>query len=135
MRDGWLPSDARVHCARPMGRVECLCHKRNMIARRTFIRSASIAAIASAASEVSVSLQKRTGTMHNIVVTPLAYVTDNGVTLDAIARLGAGARGVAVIRPTITDAELKKLADGGVRGIRFSLTDPKNAPTSIEMIE
>jgi predicted TIM-barrel fold metal-dependent hydrolase len=80
-------------------------------------------------------LQQRIGTSRSIVVTPLAYATDNRVTLDAIARLGPNARGVAVIRPTITDAELKMLADGGIRGIRFSLTDPRNAPTSIEMIE
>jgi D-galactarolactone isomerase len=80
-------------------------------------------------------LQRRIGTSRNVVVTPLAYVTDNRVTLDAIARLGPNARGVAVIRPTVTDAELKMLADGGIRGIRFSLTDPRNAPTSIDMIE
>src|ERR1700681_3037155 len=80
-------------------------------------------------------LQRRIGTSRDIIVTPLAYVTDNRVTLDAIARLGPNARGVAVIRPTVTDAELKMLADGGIRGIRFSLTDPRNAPTSIEMIE
>ena len=38
-------------------------------------------------------LQRRIGTSRNIVVTPLAYVTDNRVTLDAIARLGPNARG------------------------------------------
>jgi D-galactarolactone isomerase len=80
-------------------------------------------------------LQRRIGTSRNIVVTPSAYVTDNRVTLDAIARLGANARGVAVIRPTVTDAELKTLADGGIRGIRFSLGDPSNAATSMDMIE
>ena len=80
-------------------------------------------------------LQRRIGTSRNIVVTPLAYATDNRVTLDAIARLGSNARGVAVIHPTVTDAQLKMLADGGIRGIRFSLSDPRNAPTSIEMIE
>ena len=32
-------------------------------------------------------LQKRIGTTRNVVVTPRAYVTDNRVTLDAIARL------------------------------------------------
>ena len=80
-------------------------------------------------------LQKRIGTTRNVVVTPLAYVTDNRVTLDAIARLGTNARGVAVIRPTVTDAELKRLAEGGIRGIRFSLTNAKEQPTSIEMIE
>jgi D-galactarolactone isomerase len=80
-------------------------------------------------------LQQRIGTSRNIVVTLSAYVTDNRVTLDAIARLGSNARGVAVIRPTITDAELKMLADGGIRGIRFSLTDPANRATSADMIE
>jgi predicted TIM-barrel fold metal-dependent hydrolase len=79
-------------------------------------------------------LQKRIGTTRNIVVTPRAYVTDNRVTLDAIARLGAGARGVAVIHPTVTEAELKTLAEGGIRGIRFSITDPRNSSTSMEMI-
>jgi D-galactarolactone isomerase len=42
---------------------------------------------------------------------------------------------VAVIHPTITDAELKMLADGGIRGIRFSITDPRNSSTSFDMIE
>ena len=91
--------------------------------------------IADARVEEYRMLQRRIGTSRNIVVTPLAYDTDNRVTLDAIARLGPNARGVAVIRPTVTDTELKMLADGGVRGIRFSLADPRNAPTSIEMIE
>jgi predicted TIM-barrel fold metal-dependent hydrolase len=80
-------------------------------------------------------LQKRIGTTRNVVVTPRAYVTDNRVTLDAIARLGANARGVAVIHPTVTDADLKMLTDGGIRGIRFSISDPRNASTSVEMIE
>jgi predicted TIM-barrel fold metal-dependent hydrolase len=80
-------------------------------------------------------LQKRIGTSRNVVVTPRAYVTDNRVTLDAITRLGANARGVAVIHPRVTDTELKMLADGGIRGIRFSITDPRNSSTSFEMIE
>jgi D-galactarolactone isomerase len=80
-------------------------------------------------------LQKRIGTTRNVVVTPRAYVTDNRVTLDAIARLGANARGVAVIHPEVTDAELKKLADGGIRGIRFSIANPQNSSVSMDMIE
>jgi predicted TIM-barrel fold metal-dependent hydrolase len=79
-------------------------------------------------------LQKRIGTSRNVVVTPRPYVTDNRVTLDAIAKLGGNARGVAVIRPTVTDAELKMLADGGIRGIRFSLGGP-DAVTFIDMVE
>jgi len=80
-------------------------------------------------------LQRRIGTTRNIVVTPSAYVTYNRVTLDAIAKLGGHARGVAVIHPSVTDAALKALAAGGIRGIRFSITDPATAATSVDMIE
>jgi predicted TIM-barrel fold metal-dependent hydrolase len=80
-------------------------------------------------------LQRRLGTTRNIVVTPSAYVTDNRVTLDAIAKLGANARGVAVINPSVTDAELKTLAGRGICGIRFSITDTSTAATSVDMIE
>ena len=80
-------------------------------------------------------LQRRLGTRRVVVVTPAVYATDNRVTLDAIAQFGADARGVAVIHPDIGDAELKRLADGGVRGIRFTQFDPATAVTSLEMIE
>ncbi|TMJ05933.1 MAG: 2-pyrone-4,6-dicarboxylate hydrolase [Alphaproteobacteria bacterium] len=80
-------------------------------------------------------LQKRIGTTRTVIVTPAAYVTDNRVTLDAIAQLGkAGARGIAVVHPGVTDAELQTLADGGIRGIRFTIFDPRSAAVSVEMI-
>jgi D-galactarolactone isomerase len=80
-------------------------------------------------------LQRRIGTTRTVIVTPAAYATDNRVTLDGIAQLGANARGVAVVHPTVTDAELKTLADGGIRGIRFTVFDPATAAVSIDMIE
>jgi predicted TIM-barrel fold metal-dependent hydrolase len=80
-------------------------------------------------------LQKRIGTTRTVIVTPAAYVTDNRVTLDAIAQFASEARGVAVVHPTITDAELKMLDAGGIRGIRFTQNDPAAATTTIDMIE
>ena len=65
---------------------------------------------------------------------PGAYLTDNRVTLDAISQLGDNARGVAVVHPTITDAELKGLNDAGIRGIRFSLGGA-NAVVTWDMVE
>jgi predicted TIM-barrel fold metal-dependent hydrolase len=79
-------------------------------------------------------LQRRLGITRNIVCTPGPYATDNSVTLDAIAKFGGNARGVAVIVPSITDAELAVLDRGGVRGIRFTNPGPK-AATQVEMIE
>lgn len=80
-------------------------------------------------------LQRRIGTTRVVVVTPRNYATRNQVTVDAIAQLGPNARGVAVVHPTVTDAELKRLHDAGVRGIRFSLTDPATAVVTLDMVE
>ena len=80
-------------------------------------------------------LQKRIGTSRVVIVTPRNYATLNQVTIDAIGQLGPNARGVAVVHPTVTDAELKRFHDAGVRGIRFSLTDPATAVVKVEMVE
>jgi predicted TIM-barrel fold metal-dependent hydrolase len=80
-------------------------------------------------------LQQRIGTSRTVVVQSAAYATDNEVTLDALAQLGPQARGVAVVQPDVTDAELKRMADGGVCGIRFTQFDPTTAATTRDMIE
>src|SRR5262245_5290005 len=80
-------------------------------------------------------LQKRIGTTRVVVVQPRNYATDNRVTLDAIAQLAPNARGVAVVTPAVTDAELKTMDAGGIRGIRFSLADPNSRAVSPEMVE
>jgi predicted TIM-barrel fold metal-dependent hydrolase len=79
--------------------------------------------------------QRRIGTSRVVVVQPAAYGTANEVTLDAVAQLGPQARGIAVVQPTVTDAELKRMADGNIRGIRFTQFDPKTAATTLDMIE
>ena len=81
-------------------------------------------------------LQKRLGTSRAVVVQPAAYGTDNSVTLDAVAQLGAAhARGIAVVHPTVTDTELVAMNKAGIRGLRFTLHEPRTAVTSVEMIE
>jgi predicted TIM-barrel fold metal-dependent hydrolase len=68
-------------------------------------------------------------------VQPRNYAVDNRVTVDAITRLAPDARGVAVLHPTVTDAELKALDGAGIRGIRFSLGDPATAVVTPDMVE
>jgi D-galactarolactone isomerase len=77
--------------------------------------------------------QKRIGTTRNVVVTPSTYGTDNSCTLDAMAKLGASARGVAVVDTSVSDAELKRLNEAGVRGIRFNLV--QSGATTVDMLE
>ncbi len=81
-------------------------------------------------------VQKRIGTLRTVVVQPGPYSVDNRGIIDAIAQLGLSkARGVAVVNTGVTDAELKKMGQGGIRGIRFTLGDPATAVTNFEMIE
>jgi D-galactarolactone isomerase len=76
-------------------------------------------------------LQHRVGTTRDVIVTPAAYVDNNSITLDAISRLGANARGVALLTTAVTDAELKRLTGGGVRGVRFSqILRPRLPPST-----
>ena len=59
-------------------------------------------------------MQARLGLARVIVVQPNAYQDDNRVTLDAIRAIGAGARGVGVVKPGVSDAEIERLAQGGI---------------------
>jgi predicted TIM-barrel fold metal-dependent hydrolase len=65
-----------------------------------------------------------------VIVQPSVYGTNNACTLDAIRRLGARARGVAVIDDAASDATLADMHGGGIRGVRLNLatagvTDPE----------
>ena len=77
-------------------------------------------------------LQQRIGTSRNIIVQPSSYGIDNRLLLEAIAQFGGKARGVAVVNTSVTDAQLKQLHDGGVRGIRFNLAPP--GTTTLDMV-
>lgn len=78
-------------------------------------------------------IQQRLGTRRNVVVTPSAYGTDNSCTLDAIALLGNTARGVGVVDAGVSDAELDRLDQAGIKGLRFNLAI--GSVTTVSMIE
>ncbi len=124
---------ARPRLAAPAGACDAHIH----IYDAGFLPAGSTARLVDSAAVADYrKLQARTGTTRTVVVTPAAYRTDNRVTLDAIRSLGAvSTRGVAVVHPDVTDAELQALDDGGVRGIRFTLFDPATAVTTFDMVE
>jgi len=66
------------------------------------------------------ALRDRLGFARNVIVQASCHGTDNAATLDGIARSNGTARGVAVVDPAITDAELARLHAGGIRGVRFN---------------
>ena len=66
-------------------------------------------------------MQERLGLERVVIVQPNAYGDDNRCTLEGMAAFGAAARGVAVVKPGVSDAELQRLTTAGVRGVRFMM--------------
>jgi D-galactarolactone isomerase len=66
-------------------------------------------------------LCRRLGIARTVVVQPSTYGKDNRCTVDAIAALGEGARGIAVVDENVADAELEQLTQAGIRGVRFHM--------------
>src|SRR5215468_755403 len=73
-------------------------------------------------AEDLLALQKALHLDRVVIVTPSVYGTDNTATLDGIKQLGQErARGVAVIGPQTSAADLDAMHKGGIRGIRVNL--------------
>jgi predicted TIM-barrel fold metal-dependent hydrolase len=65
-------------------------------------------------------LHAHLGISRAVIVHASCHGTDMAVTLDAIATSGNQYRGVAVVEDAVTDLQLQRLHDGGIRGIRFN---------------
>jgi D-galactarolactone isomerase len=77
--------------------------------------------------------KRRLGLTRSIVIAPSNYGDDNSCLIDALQKIGLDkARGVAIVRPEVPDAELDRLHKLGVRGIRIYLTKSR-APTAKEL--
>jgi len=66
-------------------------------------------------------VQKKLGLTRTVIVAPSGYGADNTCTLEAMAKLGSSARGVAIVDPAAPDAEIDRLTKGGMRGIRYHM--------------
>ena len=77
-------------------------------------------------------VQQAVGLSRAVIVQPSAYGFDNSCTLDAVAQLGAAGRGIALVQPDVSDAELKRLDDGGICGVRYMMINPVLSWESLE---
>ena len=68
----------------------------------------------------------KVGIERAVLVQPSVYGTDNTVMLDALKLSGQRFRGVAVVEDDVTESELARLHDAGVRGARVNVVDVKD---------
>ncbi len=77
-------------------------------------------------------MHRTLGLERGVIVQSTAYGLDHKAVLDALAEGGKNYRGVGVINDTVSDLELQKLHNAGVRGARFNFYKAVNFAPSIE---
>jgi predicted TIM-barrel fold metal-dependent hydrolase len=117
---GPLHSPRRPTLALPPGATDCHCHVFGPSARFPFVQGRGYTP-PDAPLEDYLRLLERLGLERTVIVQPSVYGNDHSATEDAIRRLGARARGIAVVPPAVDGTELARLDAAGFRGTRLNL--------------
>ena len=80
-------------------------------------------------------MQQALGLQRAVLVQPTGYGFDNRCLIDALAQMGASARGIAIVAPEVDDAELERLHVAGVRGIRYMMIAGSGGPLAWDTLE
>jgi 2-pyrone-4,6-dicarboxylate lactonase len=115
----WHANPSKPRFVPPPGAVDAHCHVFGPQAQFPFSAKAKYLPD-DAGPDMLFALRDHLGFARNVIVQASCHGTDNAATLDAIAKSGGLARGVAVVDPAISADELGALHDGGMRGVRFN---------------
>lgn len=115
----WHPAPSKPSYTPPPGAVDAHCHVFGPMADFPFSAKAKYLP-EDAGPDMLFALRDHLGFERNVIVQASCHGTDNAATVDAIARSGGKARGVAVVDPDISEADLAALHDAGIRAIRFN---------------
>ena len=115
----WHANPSKPRYVPPPGAVNAHCHVFGPMAEFPFSAKAKYLP-EDADPYMLFALRDHLGFTRNVIVQASCHGTDNAATLAAISRSNGRARGVAVVDPAISEAELAALHLGGVRGIRFN---------------
>ena len=115
----WNLAPSKPRFTPPPGAVDAHCHVFGPQADFPFSPKAKYLP-QDAGPDALFALRDHLGFARNVIVQASCHGTDNSATLNGIARSNGLARGVAVVDPAISDAELDALHAGGIRGVRFN---------------
>src|SRR5205085_2465324 len=120
-----------VNFAVPAGACDCHTHIHGDPAKYTWFEGRVYTPELASPEEMK-ALHKALNIQRVVIVTPSVYGTDNSATLFGMKARGDDARGVAVVGPKNSDAELDAMDKAGIRGVRVNLAtggtdDPQEA--------
>ena len=115
----WHPEPSEPRFTLPPGTVDTHCHVFGPGDRFPYAPERKYTPC-DASREQLFALRDHLGVRRQVIVQATCHGADNSAMVDAVAASGGRARGVATVRPDVTDAELRRLDAAGVRGVRFN---------------
>lgn len=106
--------------ALPAGATNAHCHVFGPRERFPYAADAPFVPAADAPKEALQALNDRLGLQRCVVVQSTCHGHDNRVVEDAIAARPQHYRGIVLLPTDVPDAELRRLDEAGVRGVRFN---------------
>lgn len=120
--------------ALPPGSCNAHCHVFGPPARFPYAPDASFLPAAEAPKEALFALNDRLGLSRCVVVQSACHGFDNRAAEDAVASRPRAYRGVALLPPGVSDAELRRLDAAGFRGVRFNYMGHLGPQTPIDEV-
>ena len=113
------PSPSHPKFVPPRGAVDAHCHVFGPANRFPYAPERKYTPC-DAPKEKLFALRDFLGFERNVIVQASCHGRDNAALIDALRDAGERARGVAVVRPDIDQAELESMHAAGVRAVRFN---------------
>jgi 2-pyrone-4,6-dicarboxylate lactonase len=115
----WYDGPSKPRFVVPAGAVDAHCHVFGPGAEFPFAPERKYTPC-DASKQQLFALRDRLGFARNVVVQATCHGADNRAMVDALHASVGRARGIATVKRDVSDDELKRLHDAGVRGVRFN---------------
>ena len=115
----WYADPTKPQFVVPDGAVDAHCHVFGPGAEFPFAPERKYTPC-DASKEQLFALRDHLGFSRNVIVQATCHGADNRAMVDALRASDGRARGVATVRPGVSEAELADLHEAGVRGVRFN---------------
>ena len=115
----WYAGPAKPKFKLPAGAVDAHCHVFGPGTAFPYAPERKYTPCDASADQLF-ALRDFLGFSRNVVVQATCHGADNRAMVDALVRANGLARGVATVKESVSDAELRELDAAGVRGVRFN---------------
>jgi len=115
----WYADPSRPHFTLPAGAVDAHCHVFGPGASFPYAPERKYTPC-DASKQQLFALRDHLGFARNVIVQATCHGADNRAMVDACIASRGTARGVATVRRSVTDGELRQMHEAGVRGTRFN---------------